>query len=1436
VTIGSVGNSATLDLFGASRTINSLATAGTAANQKITNSSATAATMNYTGASTNSNFGGVVENGSGGSTTAVTLNAAGATLTLSGNNTYSGITTITAGTLEIASTGRLGGGSYSSNISNAGAFIYSGANDQTLSGVISGAGALTQNGTGALTLSGNNTFTGGVTLNQGTLNINFATALGNATIGAFVINGGTIDNTSAGTITVGAKPLTINGDFAYTGGSQSLNLGTGATTLGTAAGTSRTITVNANTLTIGGAIANGTTANSIIKAGAGTLTLSGANTFTGGVTLNAGTLSLGNATALGTGTLTINGGALDVTGAIANTTNNNAQNWNANFTFNGTNTLNLGTGAVTMNASRIVTVNASTLTVGGAIGDSGNAYGLTKAGAGNLTLTGANTYTGTTTINAGTLSIGNNGTTGNLSASSSIINNGTLTFNRTDTITQGADFGNVISGTGNLIKAASGNLILTGANTYNGSTTISAGTLQIGNGGNTGSLDANSAIINNGTLTFNRTDSLLFANAISGTGSLRQSGTGTLVLSGDNSYSGLTTVASGTLTLSGNNSAASGGVTNSAGGRLNISHVNALGSGTLTLGGSSTLDNTSGGALTNAGNNAIFFNTAWTFGGTDDLNLGTGNVTSDFNNIAITLNGSGKTLTLGGNWTNSGNNTVRYLRVSGAGNTLSMGGLALTSTGGVATVLSFSGNGNVNITGDITNGSGTAGSGLTLGKDGSNGNLFSGILTLSGNNTYTGSTTLSGGTLSISSDANLSGSNSTLVFDGGTLRITGSSLTSLNTTRTTTFTAGKAVGFNIADSANTFTVSQNLTQTTGTLTKSGAGTLRLTGNSTYTGNTTISAGTLQFGKTVSLYNGTTANWTASRISVASGGTLALNVGDTANGEFGTGNVTTLLTNLGGANGTSSAGFSSGSNIGFDTTNAGGSFTIANNMADSTGAGGGAIGLAKLGTGTLLLTGNNTYSGATSINAGTLEIGSAGRLGGGSYSGNITNNGTFIYSGSNSQTLSGVISGSGALTQNNSSSTLTLSGTNTYAGATTVNAGTLSVLGSVASSATTVNNGATLTGNGTTGAITIASGGRINPGVGVGTINTGGVTLNGGGVYNWQLWNAGGTAGSDWDLISSTGALTFGAGSNFTINLLTVSDQAGTAGAASGFVNSQNYSWRLAGFGSAISGFDPNFFTLNATGFQNSLSGSFSLNATGNFLNLLYTTTLTSYTYSAGTGSWSTTTNWTPNGTPTSGSALTINGTGGTSTNDLLSEVQSLNIASTAGSYTIAGSGNGSTITLSAGITNSSSNNQTISMGINLGADQTFQGDAGNLVLSGALGTSNRTLTLDGVGNVSITNTVSGSGNLTKTGAGTLTLAGSNTYTGATTINAGTLTLSGGLSGSSVTVNGTSAVLNQTSNGSIAGTGSTFTLTSRATSIAPKVHQRLGRTTTIATSR
>ncbi len=145
------------------------------------------------------------------------------------------------------------------------------------------------------------------------------------------------------------------------------------------------------------AIISGANNLSLQGVGAGILTLSGGNTF-GGVgktfTLNAGTVNINNATALGNSSnaFVINGGTFDNTSGAAITTSSYAQTWGGDFTFTGgsgtTHDLNFGTGAVTLGGGspEVTTLSAGTLTVGGAIGDGGSGFGLTKAGAGTLSL------------------------------------------------------------------------------------------------------------------------------------------------------------------------------------------------------------------------------------------------------------------------------------------------------------------------------------------------------------------------------------------------------------------------------------------------------------------------------------------------------------------------------------------------------------------------------------------------------------------------------------------------------------------------------------------------------------------------------------------------------------------------------------------------------------------------------------------------------------------------------------------------------------------------------------------------------------------------------------------------------------------------------------------------------------------------------------------
>jgi M6 family metalloprotease-like protein/uncharacterized repeat protein (TIGR02543 family) len=188
---------------------------------------------------------------------------------------------------------------------------------------------------------------------------------------------------------------------------------------------------------------------------------------------------------------------------------------------------------------------------------------------------------------------------------------------------------------------------------------------------------------------------------------------------------------------------------------------------------------------------------------------------------------------------------------------------------------------------------------------------------------------------------------------------------------TTTYGApGVTLGVNNGSGEFSGNITAGATSRTVNLTKNGTGTQTFSGSTTWKGTTTINGGSLQYAKTSSLYAGVATDWVKAKIIINNGGTIAFNVGGTD--EFSTTDVTTLLTGLGGS--VNNNGLRAGSTIAFDTSNAsGGTFTIANTIANTTGTGGGAVGLQKLGTGTLTLSGPNTYTGNTTISGGTLLI-------------------------------------------------------------------------------------------------------------------------------------------------------------------------------------------------------------------------------------------------------------------------------------------------------------------------------------------------------------------------------------------------------------------------------------------------------------------------------
>jgi autotransporter-associated beta strand protein len=215
-----------------------------------------------------------------------------------------------------------------------------------------------------------------------------------------------------------------------------------------------------------GGAGGGGTGGSLVKVGAGTLTLSGANTYSGGTTLAGGTLRLANNQALGSGALTTTGSVVDYANGV---TIANAIVINSNTTH-----LSVTTGSATQ---------------AGAISELNGPRPLEKIGGGTLVLTAANTYSGTTTISAGTLQLGNGGTSGSILGN--VVNNGTFAINRSDLFT----FGGVISGTGAFQQNGNGATVLTAANTYSGPTTVSAGALVVN-----GSI-ANSAVtVGNGAM------------------------------------------------------------------------------------------------------------------------------------------------------------------------------------------------------------------------------------------------------------------------------------------------------------------------------------------------------------------------------------------------------------------------------------------------------------------------------------------------------------------------------------------------------------------------------------------------------------------------------------------------------------------------------------------------------------------------------------------------------------------------------------------------------------------------------------------------------------------------------------------------------------------------------------------------------------------------
>jgi fibronectin-binding autotransporter adhesin len=435
------------------------------------------ATLTLGGDNSSTSFTGEID-GSGGVTKIGT-----GTLSLSGANTYTGTTTISAGTLELDNGGLITGA-----VANNATFNTAGL----VAGLVTNSGTMTSIGT----------LNGGLS--------NSGTAFISGMLNGAVTNSGAI-GLIGGTIGIGAVTQTAAGSIALNGFSTSFGSLAGAGTVDNGGG-NLTVGGNDSSTSFAGTI---TGAGSLTKNGTGTFTLTGANSYTGVTLVQTGTL------------------AVSSTGSIAGNVRNRA-------TFNNAGTV---TGGVQNDATLISTGNLAgglnnfgTATIAGTVGAN-----LFNAGA--VTLSGAATIANLQQDTTGTFNLAGFGASvGTLTGSGAItLGSGTLTLSGNGS----SSFAGTISGTGSLAKTGGGNFVLTGTATQTGGTTISSGTFQIGNGGTTGSLSG--AIVNNGMLALNRSDAVTLANVMSGTGGFVQAGTGTTTLTGANSYSGGTRVSAGRL-------------------------------------------------------------------------------------------------------------------------------------------------------------------------------------------------------------------------------------------------------------------------------------------------------------------------------------------------------------------------------------------------------------------------------------------------------------------------------------------------------------------------------------------------------------------------------------------------------------------------------------------------------------------------------------------------------------------------------------------------------------------------------------------------------------------------------------------------------------------------------------------------------------------------
>ena len=602
-------------------------------------------------------------NGGNGAGTAAGLimNGPGMML-LTGVNTYTGPTTISAGTLAIGGAGQLGGGNYAGAITNNAALIYNSTAAQTFSGVISGAGTLTQNGPGVLALTNTaNAFQGGVTVANSVLEVGADGTLGFPP--SFPTNNITLNN---GTLYNNGGPLTLNAD-------RNLTLsGTGC--FQPAAGG---IAVNGQ---IGG------TGGLVVVWDSGILALNGSDSYTGGTVIGSSAVSTYNTGATASPTLQLgNSAALPPATSVIFGVHPNYPANTATLDLNGQNAtvagLTGGSNAILANSAS----SASSLTIAGSGGAfSGlleqtngplglvlNLTGTQSIGASPTGISSLQLNTGMLNLNGNSIAAGQfGGTGGTLTSNAAVapvltVSNGTA----------GAFAGSIVNGAGTPgLNLASGTLTLTGPVASNGPFAVGPGALLVlGQGSGTlqvGSLSGAGAVVggnsSSGTLVVNYNGAAqdVFSGALGGPGTyqnnlaLIKTGSGLLTLSGTDSFGGPTLVSSGVLNVTGSLgttvTVASGGILQGSGNNLTTGIIGGLvtvgSGGAMNLAAGNTANSlTIKGGLTLGGNGA--YRTSYS---TLDFALGTSGVEAvDLGSAAsptgtLTVNSGGAYVSLTG--------------------------------------------------------------------------------------------------------------------------------------------------------------------------------------------------------------------------------------------------------------------------------------------------------------------------------------------------------------------------------------------------------------------------------------------------------------------------------------------------------------------------------------------------------------------------------------------------------------------------------------------------------------------------------------------------------------------------------------------------------------------------------------------------------------------